>query len=191
MHQAVESYRVPRRLRTAVVQTRSSSDRLAPVFLDRDELSSSPDLGETVRAALAASRFLIVLCSPSAARSRWVNEEIRAFKALGGEDRILCVLVAGEPGAAARGLAPELECLPPALQYRVIDGVVSAQRAAEPLACDLRAGRSARRDVRLKVVAPLLGVPFDVLRQREQVHGNAGWCCSRPRRRSRVWCWPR
>ena len=36
-----------------------------------------------VRAALEASQFLIVICSPNAAQSAYVNEEIRRFKALG------------------------------------------------------------------------------------------------------------
>ena len=60
---------------------------LTPIFRDRHELAASSDLGQTIRAALKQSRFLVVLCSPAAASSRWVNEEILAFKKLHGEKR--------------------------------------------------------------------------------------------------------
>ena len=61
---------------------------LRPIFLDRAELPTSSDLAASVREALASSRYLIVICSPAAAKSRWVNEEIRYFKSLGGADRV-------------------------------------------------------------------------------------------------------
>ncbi len=168
LHRAIEGYRVPRRLRPAGAV--GAIERLAPVFLDQDELSSSPDLGHSVRAALAESGFLIVVCSPAAARSRWVDEEVREFKTLGRDDRILCALAAGEPHAERRHLSSELECLPPALRYRVIDGVIGTDAAAEPLACDLRGGRRQRRQALLKLAAAMLDVPFDVLQRRE--HGR-------------------
>jgi hypothetical protein len=37
-----------------------------------------------------------VICSPKAAKSRWVNEEILTFKRLGREHRIFCLIIAGE-----------------------------------------------------------------------------------------------
>jgi hypothetical protein len=54
--------------------------RLTPIFRDRNELPASSDLNEEVRNALAASACLIVLCSPEARRSRWVDQEIRYFR---------------------------------------------------------------------------------------------------------------
>ena len=62
--------------------------RIAPIFRDRDELPSATDLGSLINAALASSECQIVICSPQAATSKWVNEEILAFKRLGREDRI-------------------------------------------------------------------------------------------------------
>ena len=50
--------------------------------------------------ALAESASLLVVCSPSAALSRWVNEEVLAFKRLGRSERIFCLIVAGEPNAS-------------------------------------------------------------------------------------------
>ena len=81
--------------------------RFAPVFRDRDDLPAAGNLNDEIQAAIAGSHFLIVLCSPNAAASRWVNEEIRSFKALGRGSRILCLIVGGEPGAAERQQAPD------------------------------------------------------------------------------------
>lgn len=162
LHRSIERYRIPASLGTG-------AGRLTPVFLDREELSSASDLAQSVRAALEESAALIVVCSPNAARSRWVNEEIRSFKALGRGNCILCLIVGGEPGAADRQQPPESECFPAALLYQVIDGQLTDQRAAEPLAADVRPGADSRREALLKIVAGLLGVSLDQLRQRDQV----------------------
>jgi hypothetical protein len=42
-----------------------------------DELPGAASLGEQLEYALAQSRCLIVICSPRAAASRWVGEEIK------------------------------------------------------------------------------------------------------------------
>ena len=45
-----------------------------------DELPGSAQLGPVIEQALADSSHLIVLCSPNAVKSKWVNEEIRLFQ---------------------------------------------------------------------------------------------------------------
>ena len=169
LHQAIERYIIPKHLR------RQSGDwpgrrpnQMPPIFLDREELPSSSDLAQSIRAALNVSEFLIVVCSPAAARSRWVNEEIRTFKELGRAGKILCLIVDGEPGAAQRNMPPESECFPPALRYQVVDGIVTDRVAPEPLGADIRSDADSRRDAMLKMVAGLLGASLDDLRQREQ-----------------------
>lgn len=159
LHRGIERYSIPR----GVV---GAADRsLRPVFLDRAELPSSSDLASSVREALAASAYLIVVCSPASARSRWVNEEIKTFKALGRSERILCLIVDGEPTQASHD---ELGCFAPALRYEVLDGEVTTRPVPEPLAADVRTGKDDRRLARAKIVAGLLGVPLDSLVQREQ-----------------------
>jgi tetratricopeptide (TPR) repeat protein len=158
LHRAIEAYRPPKGL-AAVDGPGESPAALKPVFLDRAELPSSSDLAGTVRAALEESAALIVICSAAAAQSRWVNEEVRAFKALGRGSRIFCLVVEGEPVTG--------ECFPPALRYEVQDGTVTDKPAGEPLAADVRPGKDDRTSARLKIVAGLLGVPLDRLRQRE------------------------
>lgn len=168
LHRAIEGFRVPARLGTPAAAARGRRERLAPVFLDREELATSISLAESVRKALQASDFLIVVCSRSAARSRWVNEEVREFKAMGRGERILCLIVDGEPRAQDKGLPAEQECLVPALLNQVVDGSVSGIPASEPLAADIRSGGDARRDAKLKIIAGMLGVSLDDLRHRDQ-----------------------
>ena len=167
LHRSIEGYRLPAHIHAAVSVSGKDDSRLKPIFLDREDLPSSTDLAESVRLALLESDALIVVCSPAAARSRWVNEEVRLFKELGRASRIICLVVAGEPRAEDKGLPPGLECLPPALRFAVLDGVVTTQAAPEPLAADLRPGADTRRDAKLKIIAGLLGTGLDELRRRE------------------------
>ena len=116
LHQSLESFRVPKRLIGRDSREGRIEARLFPVFRDRDELPGSSELGKNLTEALAQSRYLIVICSPAAARSRWVNEEIRQFKMMGGEGRILALITDGEPNAADKPNSGLLECFPEALK---------------------------------------------------------------------------
>jgi len=91
----LEGYRVPARFHGRAAPVGEIGPRLAPVFRDRDELPTTSDLGETIRAALRESATLVVICSPSAAKSRWVQEEIIAFKRLHGSQHVFAFIVAG------------------------------------------------------------------------------------------------
>jgi tetratricopeptide (TPR) repeat protein len=148
LHRKLEGWRVPARMRA---ENPALPERLTPIFRDREDLASG-ELGPLIQSALADSAALLVVCSPEAARSRWVDEEIRAFRRAGGGARIYAVIVAGEPHSS-----DERECFPPALRA---DG-------AEPLAADLRPGGDGRELALLKLISGLLGVPLDALRQRE------------------------
>ena len=168
LHKALESYRPPRQLVGKVTARGPVPKRVSPVFRDREELASATDLGSMLIEALRLSACQIVICSPSAARSKWVNEEILAFKRLGREDRIFCLIVDGEPNASDNPAQADEECFPPALRYRLgPDGELSSVRT-EPIAADARPGKDGRNHAKLKLIAGLLGVGFDALRQREQ-----------------------
>ncbi|WP_162846165.1 toll/interleukin-1 receptor domain-containing protein [Seongchinamella sediminis] len=166
LQRAVENYRLPRHL-AASLRKQERATALRPVFKDREDLHAASDLGETLRKALAQSEYLIVVCSPRAVASEWVNQEIAEFIRLRSVDKVLAVIVAGEPNAADSGQPPELECFPDQLRFQLdADGTLS-NRKREPLAPDLRPGGDGRRLVRLKLVASLLGVDLDQLIQRE------------------------
>jgi tetratricopeptide (TPR) repeat protein len=146
--------------------------RLTPVFRDREELASATDLGVILRQALADSACQIVVCSPQAAKSRWVNEEILAFKRLGREDRIFALIVGGEPNASDMPGREDEECFPPALRFHLgPDGQLSDVRT-EPIAADARPGKDGRTNAKLKLIAALLGVGFDLLRRRDAQRRN-------------------
>ena len=168
LHKELETYRVPRRLVGRRNAFGSVPRRIFPVFRDREELPGAFDLGSNLTDALRLSRNLIVICSPRSAASHWVNEEIKLYKSMGREDRVLCLIVEGEPNASDR---PDLglpECFPPALRFRVgADGQLTEVRT-EPIAADARKGKDGRENSKLKLLAGVLGVGFDELKQREQ-----------------------
>lgn len=167
LHRAVESYRPPKQLIGQPTTFGPVPARLSPVFRDREELASATDLGSVITDALAGSACQLVICSPAAVASKWVNEEILAYKRLGREDRIFCLIVDGEPNATdLAGRAVE-ECFPAALRFRLgHDGQLSTART-EPIAADAREGKDGKSHAKLKLIAGMLGVGFDALRQRE------------------------
>jgi len=162
LHHGLETYRLPKSLVGSESPFGPVTRRLLPVFRDRDELPASGDLGGELRAALARSRYQIVLCSPNSARSHWVNEEILSFKRLHGESRTLALIVAGEPYAG-----DEQECFPPALRFRLAPDGSLSNVAAEPIAADIRPGKDGRRLALLKLIAGLAGVRLDALARRD------------------------
>lgn len=150
LHKSLESYRPPKQLVGTQTPGGEVPRRLNPVFRDREELASATDLGEVISAALRESACQIVICSPNAARSKWVNEEILAFKRLGREDRIFCLIVAGEPNASDIPGRADEECFPPALRFRLAaDGTLGDSRT-EPIAADARPGKDGRSNAKLK-----------------------------------------
>ncbi|MGH6705610.1 MAG: TIR domain-containing protein [Sphingomicrobium sp.] len=166
-HENLEEFRVPKRLIGQLTDMGPVPKRLSPIFRDRHELAAAADLGDEIEEAIAGSRFLIVLCSPSAAQSHWINEEIKCFKRLHREDRVLAVILDGEPFASEEPGREHEECFPPALRFHCDrKGRLTAQRA-EPLAADLRESGDGRRMGLLKTVAGMLGVGLDDLVQRE------------------------
>ena len=172
LHRALETYRPPKSLVGTVTAVGPVPKRLIPIFQDRQELASATELGAVINAALRDSACQIVICSPDAARSRWVNEEILAFKRLGREDRIFPLIVSGEPNASALPGREAEECFPPALRFHLAaDGSLSEQ-PTEPVAADARPGKDGRNRAKLKLAAAVLGVGFDVLRRREQQRRN-------------------
>jgi WD40 repeat protein len=151
LHKALEKYRLPRGV--ADSEAKGRRNLLYPVFRDRDE-AASDELGGRLREALRASRALVVMCSPHAATSEWIDAEVRYFQELGKGDKIFAYIVDGEPNASAqRGV----ECLPPALradQHRSLSDDVPQG----VLAADARPGRDGPHRAFLKLVAGILNL---------------------------------
>ncbi len=168
MHRRVERYRVPGRLVGAPCREWTAPKRILPVFRDREELPGSSALGGKLEEALRASRYLLVVCSPNSAVSRWVNEEILYFKRLGREDRILSVIIDGEPFASDNPRGGQLECFPKSLRYELGENGELTDIPADPIAADFRQGKDGRANGLLKIIAGMLDVNFDALKQREK-----------------------
>lgn len=167
LHDAIESFRVPRRLVGRLTQNGVIPRRLSPIFRDRGELAAADDLTEEIEDGLAGSRFMIVLCSPAAVASRWTNAEIAAFKRLHPEGEIFAAIVAGEPFASATPGREEEECFPPALLEKYDSRGRPTGKSSEPIAADLRGDDEAKQLGLTQIVAGLLGVGLDELVQRE------------------------
>lgn len=165
LHRSLESYRIPSRLVGQLGPAGAVPPRLHPVFRDRDELTASERIGPVVESALASSRAMIVLCSPAAAESSWVDAEIVEFQRLQPQAPVLCVLLAGEPMASAGPDTAAQECLPPSLRMRFGSGKSLADLA--PVAVDLRPQGDGWRMGVQKLVAGLAGVPLGQLVQRD------------------------
>lgn len=167
IHSALETYRLPKGVAGGDFHGEKIPPRLRPVFRDRDELAGGADLGSKLRRHLRESRTLIVICSPKSAKSKWVNEEVRYFKSLGREHRVLCLVVGGEPYASDVPGQEEMECFPAAIRYQLdAAGDISTQ-PAEPLAADVRPRKDGKSSALLKLVAGILDIGYDRLRQRE------------------------
>ena len=114
LHQEIERYEVP----AVLVGTKNKRgdtipERIYPVFRDEESLAATADLASSIVDALDRSRFLITLCSPRSVKSKYVAQEIQYFKQIDKGERIIAVILDGEPG----GL--EKECFVAPLRHPV------------------------------------------------------------------------
>lgn len=139
LHKALETYPVPKHLSAQGKATK-------PVFRDVAELTAAHSLSEKIKDAVKGSRVLIVLCSPAAKASHWVNEEVRLFRELHGEAAILSAIIEGTPETS----------FPAAL----VEG------GREPLAATLRSDKAGFKLGVTQLAAGILGTGLDDLIQR-------------------------
>jgi tetratricopeptide (TPR) repeat protein len=167
LQRQLETYRVPRRLIGRETSVGQVPARVTPVFRDRDELHAGADLKASVQEALSRSRWLIVVCTPDAARSPWVNREIIEFKRLRGERHVLALIARGEPFASDMPGREAEECFPPALRRALnADGQPEGE-PLEPIAADMRKHGDGPQRAMLKLLAGMVGVGFDDLVRRD------------------------
>lgn len=145
LHKALEIYPVPKFLRAQGKATK-------PVFRDVAELTAAHSLSEKIKEAVRDSRVLIVLCSPAAKASHWVNEEIRLFRELHGDAAILSAIIEGTPETA----------FPEAL----------TEGGREPLAAALGADKAGFKLGVTQLAAAMLETGLDNLIQREAKRRN-------------------
>lgn len=160
----LEKYRAPRSLRK-----RGTSSRLNDVFLDREGVPSSSESGGDITRALQQSRFLIVVCSPRTPGSERVAKQIEAFRESGRADKVLALLIEGEPEQSFPSLLREER----QLTIEIGGERREALDVIEPLAADIRAP-SLRQSLRLlkteklRLIAAIIGCSFDDLKRRDR-----------------------
>ena len=128
--------------------------RLQPIFIYEYDLAGN-QLHEAIRQELIASKHLIVICSPSAAKSKYVNNEVLEFIHEGREDFIVPFIVDGEVNSSN----PERECFPPALRELFKNKELRGENIAQ----------NGTRQALVGVVATMLGIRRDVLWNRYKV----------------------
>ncbi|MCR4707478.1 MAG: toll/interleukin-1 receptor domain-containing protein [Clostridiales bacterium] len=146
LQRSLEAFRIPKEMREEL-QGRTRFR----VFRDQTDLAGT-ELQAALRRELEASRFLIVLCSPSAAASVWVNEEVSFFQALGRRAQVIPFIISGEPESDQEAL----ECYPPAL------------RGGADHALGANVQEIGWKKAFLKLVSILLGVRFNRLVDRDR-----------------------
>lgn len=144
LEQSLNAYELPEEIasRYAAPLVR----KLGPVFRDLNSAKPGSSLPRILMEELDQSFALVVICSPGAAREEsWVNQEIAYFKALERDERILPLVVAGQPGISLQGgrdAARGAECFPSNLLFRPVLNehdryVPSKTRDPIPLAADV------------------------------------------------------
>src|SRR5581483_2908606 len=169
LHRALETFRIDKDLAGRETAAGPVPASLRPVFRDRDEFTAGHSLTEQTRAALDASAALIVICSEAAAKSPYVNEEVRLFKSRHPGRPVIPLIVSGKPDD------PGLECFPPALKFKLDAKGRVGKRKVELLAADMRETGDGKPLALAKVVAGLIGVtPDDIFRRAERERRRKG-----------------
>ena len=152
LHRGLESFHIDKDLAGRETATGLIPTALRP--FDRDEFTAGHALTEQTRAALEASAALIVICSPSAAKSPYVNEEIRLFKARHAKWPVIPLIVAGRPDDHER------EWVPPALKFKLDAKGRITKKAVETLPADAREEGDGKNLALAKVIAGLSARPL-------------------------------
>ena len=172
LHRRLEAYVFPKYTIGRQTAFGPVPKNLKPIFRDRDELAAAEDLGAKIETALSQSETLIVICSPAAAASHWVNQEVLYFKQHNRGAKILSVIVEGEPYATDLSGREAEECMPPALRFKIGQGGEMTEIPAEPLAADMRAGADGKRLGLLKLISGMAGLELDDLVRRDLVRAR-------------------
>lgn len=151
----LERYRVPRK-----IAKRIGTNKIGRVFRDSEELKAGSDLSALIKSALDETEWLIIICTKRFKDSVWCMEEVEHFLEIRGRDRIITILVEGEPAESFPKVLTEVER----------DGKIVS---IEPLAVDIRDDsekkilKNVRRE-QYRFLADMLDVDYDDLYQRER-----------------------
>ena len=145
LQKELEGYHLPKKIAKA---NPNLSKEIRPIFRDTTELKSGK-LKQQIEEALEASKYFIVICSPRAAQSVWVNRELETFIQKESIERVIPFIVEG----TAFAKNTEEECYPSVLKHLTENQEILGANILE-------VGREAAK---IKIIAHMLGVKFDAL----------------------------
>lgn len=148
LQHALEYYRLPNHLRQ---ENPELPEYVRPVFRDMTDLEVG-ELSAQIHSGLEQSHYLIVVCSPRAAASKWVNDEVEYFISLGKHDKIIPYIIEGVPHTSN----PNEECYPPAL--------LNLSKEKELLGANIN--EVGKDSATIRVVSRMFNIRFDTLFQR-------------------------
>jgi len=128
---------------------------IRPVF--RDQIDSSSVMA-SLQESLERSKYLIVICSPEAAKSKWIGIDIDAFIEMGRSDRIIPFIVDGVPNSC-----DSRECLHPLIKEKI----------PEPLGFNIN--EIGKQKAFLKAAGKILNLNFGDLWQRGHIPQRKRW----------------
>src|SRR5262249_58195884 len=142
------------------------SFRLIHVFRDQTSLSVNPALWGSIQTALASSEYFMLMGSTEAARSKWVQQEVRWWLANRSISKLFIILTDGDAQWNDTANDVDWSCT------SALPDDLRGQFKQEPLYVDLRWAKgqeqlslrhSQFRSATLDIAAPLLGKPKDEL----------------------------
>lgn len=164
LHKQLEMFKVPKNIAKSC-----NKKKISRIFRDKDELPITSNLADPILNALRLSEFLIVICSPRLKESLWCKREIENFIEMHGQEKVLAVLIEGEPK----------DSFPEELLYRKTTVTLAngetkeIKEPIEPLAADVR-GKN-KKEIKklikiemLRILASMLQCNFDDLKQRHK-----------------------
>lgn len=163
LQRKLESFRMPATLCSERGWKRKP---MKPTFFAPYDIQPG-DLSEEIKSRLRASRNLIVICSPTSARSEWVGREIAYFHELGRDKDIYFFIIEGVPHSGDKAT----ECFNPITEELAIPEILGVNIHEKVF----RWPWMNRERAYLQLISKMLGVEFDMLwkRHRRRMVRNA------------------
>lgn len=161
LYRELHGYRVP----SALVDCPTHHGLPLPERLSIYPDPSAPSPFDRFSEELTRIGHLIVVCSPNSSRAPTIDDQIRAFKTAGGEERIIALVVEDEPDAciAVRSPTHNAAWLPPWLRWRLEENGFAPADRAEPRIIDVRPGFHTLDQVRTALRAAVLDISSNQL----------------------------
>ena len=155
LHKKIEYFHIPSEIRRKHL---GIPKKIRPVFWYKQDLSGTV-LKPKLNAALNESKYLIVICSPAAALSEWVDYEVKEFIRQGKKKYIIPVIVDGN----SQTENDFKKCQPPALRS------LSEDEQLRYIDIHRKEGKT---HALTDIIATILDVRFDLLWQRYRKYRN-------------------